>query len=70
MRVLIVDGDQDLLDIMTYALRREGYEVVAAATGPQALDRFRDDHPDIVVLDLKLPGLDGFEACRRIRLGS
>ena len=70
MRALIVDGDQDLLDIMTYALRREGYEVVAAATGPQALDRLRDDHPDIVVLDLKLPGIDGFEVCRRIRLES
>ena len=61
MRALIVDGDQDLLDIMTYALRREGYEVVAATTGPQGLDRLRDDHPDIVVLDLKLP------AARRLR---
>ena len=70
MRVLIVDGDRDLLDIMTYSFRREGYEVVAAASGPQALDRVRDDHPDIVVLDLKLPGLDGFEVCRRIRLDS
>lgn len=70
MRVLIVDGDRDLLDIMTYSFRREGYEVVAAASGPQALDRVRDDHPDIVVLDRKLPGLDGFEVCRRIRLDS
>ena len=70
MRALIVDGDPDLLDIMTYALRREGYEVVAAATGPQALERLRDDRPDIVVLDLKLPRLDGFEVCRRIRADS
>jgi DNA-binding response OmpR family regulator len=70
MRALIVDGDQDLLDIMTYSFRREGYEVVAAISGPQALERFRDDHPDIVVLDLKLPGLDGFEVCRRMRLES
>ena len=70
MRALIVDGDRDLLDIMTYALRREGYEVVAAASGPQALERLSADRPDIVVVDLKLPGLDGFEVCRRIRLDS
>jgi DNA-binding response OmpR family regulator len=70
MRALIVDGDQDLLDIMTYALRREGYEILAAAAGLQALERLRGDQPDIVVLDLKLPGLDGFEVCRRIRLDS
>jgi DNA-binding response OmpR family regulator len=70
MRVLVVDGDRDLLDVMTYSFRREGYEVVAATSGPQALDRFRDDHPEIVVLDLKLPRLDGFEVCRRIRLDS
>jgi DNA-binding response OmpR family regulator len=70
MRALIVDGDRDLLDIMTYALRREGYDVVAAASGPQALERLRADHPDVVVVDLKLPGLDGFEVCRRIRRDS
>ena len=70
MRALIVDGDPDLLDVMTYALRREGYEVATAATGPQALERLRDAHPDIAVLDLKLPRLDGFEVCRQIRLES
>jgi DNA-binding response OmpR family regulator len=70
MRALIVDGDPDLLDVMTYAFRREGHAIVAAATGPQALERFRDAHPDIVVLDLKLPELDGFEVCRQIRLKS
>ena len=70
MRALIVDGDQDLLDVMTYAFRREGYEVVTAASGAQALDRFNADHPDIVVLELNLPRLNGFEVCRRIRLES
>jgi len=70
MRVLIVDHDQDLLDIMTYSLRRDGYEVIAATTGQQALDRLHADRPDIVVLDLKLRGLTGFEVCRRIRLDS
>jgi DNA-binding response OmpR family regulator len=70
MRAMIVDGDQDLLDVMTYAFRREGYEVVAATSGSQALERLRGDQPDIIVLDLKLPGLDGFEVCRQIRLAS
>ena len=70
MRALIVDGDRDLLDVMTYALRREGYEVVAAADGQQALDRLQADRPDIVLLELKLGRLDGFEVCRRIRLES
>lgn len=67
MKVLIVDDDTDLLDVMTYALRREGYDVIGAATGLQALDKMRVDLPDIVVLDLSLPQLNGFEVCRRIR---
>ena len=70
MRALIVDGDQDLLDVMTYSLRRDGYQVVAAADGQQALDRLQADRPDIVLLELKLGRLDGFEVCRRIRLES
>src|SRR4051794_6986631 len=70
MRALIVDGDRDLLDVMTYSLRREGYEVVAAADGQQALDRFEADRPDIVLLELRIDRLDGFEVCRRIRLES
>ncbi len=67
MRALIVDDDKDLLDVMTYALRREGYEIVSAADGLQALDRLRSDPPDIVILDIRLPRLGGFEVCRRIR---
>jgi len=67
MKALIVDDDQDLLDVMTYALRREGYDVTGAVDGLQALDRLRADMPDIVVLDLRLPRLNGFELCRRIR---
>jgi DNA-binding response OmpR family regulator len=70
MKVLIVDEDQHLLDVMAYSLRRDGYQVVAATNGEQALDRMRDDRPDIVVLDLKLPHPDGFEVCRRVRLDS
>lgn len=67
MKVLIIDDDQDLIDVMTYALRREGYEVSGAVDGLQALERLRTDMPDIIVLDLRLPRLNGFEVCRRIR---
>ncbi|MDP8922759.1 MAG: response regulator transcription factor [Chloroflexota bacterium] len=67
MKALLVDDDIDLLDVTTYALRREGYTVVAAVDGQQALLRWEAERPDIVLLDGKLPKLDGFEVCRRIR---
>jgi DNA-binding response OmpR family regulator len=66
-KVLVVDDDAELLDLMTYALRREGYSVLAAADGQQALQRWERDRPDLVLLDGRLPKLDGFEVCRRIR---
>src|SRR5688500_11928625 len=67
MKVLIVDDDVDHVDLMTYALRREGYTVCTAIDGLQALERWEADKPDIVLLDGSLPKLDGFEVCRRIR---
>src|SRR6266567_4740718 len=67
MKVLVVDDDVDLLDLMTYALRREGYNVLAAVDGQQALQRWESESPDIVLLDGNLPKIDGFEVCRRIR---
>ncbi len=67
MKVLIVDDDADLLDLMTYALRRDGYNVLAAIDGKQALHRFETENPDIVLLDVNLPKINGFEVCRRIR---
>ena len=67
MKVLLVDDDVDLSDLMTYALRKEGYSVLTAIDGQQALDRWEAENPDIVLLDGNLPRLDGFEVCRRIR---
>jgi DNA-binding response OmpR family regulator len=67
MKVLLADDDADLLDLMTYALRREGYTVLAAIDGKQALHRFETDRPDIVLLDVNMPKINGFEVCRRIR---
>ena len=69
MKVLIAEDDADQLDLLTYALRREGYTVMSAMDGQQALKRWQDDTPDIVLLDANLPKVDGFEVCRQIRHG-
>jgi DNA-binding response OmpR family regulator len=67
VKVLVADDDVDLLDLLSYALRREGFVVRAAAAGQQARQRWEADSPDIVILDGNMPKLDGFEVCRRIR---
>ena len=67
MAVLLVDDDRDLVDVLTYILRREGYEITAAFDGEQGWARFQSDGPELVILDANMPGLDGFEVCKRIR---
>ena len=67
MKVLLVEDDADLLDLMTYALGRDGYTVITAMDGQQALKRWEEESPDVVLLDASLPKIDGFEVCRRIR---
>src|SRR5215210_5312787 len=66
-RILLVDDEQALQTLLTYPLRKEGYEVVAARDGREALDRFAEKRFDLVVLDIMLPKLDGIEVCRRLR---
>lgn len=67
--MLVVDDDPELLPLVAFALRREGYFVLEAATGEAALATVTSERPDLVVLDVNLPGIDGFEVCRRIRRG-
>src|SRR6266568_973563 len=67
IKILLVEDDPDMLDLTSYVLRRERFVVAEAADGAQALRRWKADRPDIVVLDLGLPSLDGFEVLRRIR---
>jgi len=66
-RVLVVEDDDDIADILRRSLRNEGYEVRTSADGIEALDVAAGFLPDVVVLDLGLPGLDGVEVCRRLR---
>jgi two-component system alkaline phosphatase synthesis response regulator PhoP len=67
--VLVVDDEPPLVRIVSY-LEREGFEVVAAVDGEQAVEQARRNRPDVIVLYLMLPGIDGIEACRRRQEGS
>jgi len=67
MKVLIVDDDLDLLRLISFALRQAGYLVIEANDGLKALDVYDREQPELVILDVNLPGLNGFEVCRRIR---
>jgi DNA-binding response OmpR family regulator len=66
-RVLVVDDDPTVSDVVRRYLERAGYLVSHAADGPAALDSFARERPDLVVLDLMLPGIDGLEVCRRLQ---
>ncbi|MBO9552992.1 response regulator transcription factor [Cellulomonas sp.] len=69
-RILVVEDEDSYRDPLTYQLEREGFEVLTAASGPEALEQFDEHGADLVLLDLMLPGLPGTEVCRRLRLTS
>ena len=66
-RVLIVDDDPDIVRLVTYNLSHAGYEIQTASTGRQALELVQKQPPDLIVLDLMLPDVDGMEVCRTLR---
>jgi len=70
MKALVVDDDRVLADVVAFTLRREGFEVIQAYDGKAALLRWREDQPDIVLLDVNMPGLDGFSVCQQIQAES
>ena len=70
VRALIVEDEQSLREPLVYLLQKEGYDVVIAADGNEAISKFEKNDIDIVVLDLMLPGIDGNEVCRQIRKNS
>ncbi len=69
-RVLVVDDDAALAEMLGIVLRGEGFEVAFVGDGSQAVAAFRRERPDVVLLDLMLPGLDGLEVCRQVRAES
>ena len=66
-RLLIVDDEADILELLRYNLEKEGYQVFAAATGEAAVELATEKIPDLIVLDLMLPGIDGMEVCRILK---
>lgn len=66
-KVLVVDDEEPILELLKYNLEKQGYEVKTAADGQQAVDVARKFHPDLVLLDIMMPKMDGVEACRQIR---
>ena len=66
-RILLVDDEQSVQTLLSYPLRKDGYEVISARDGQEALQRFAEGRFDLVILDLMLPRLDGIEVCRRMR---
>ena len=66
-RILVVDDEPSIVDVLTYNLTKAGYQTLIARDGEQAVKLARAEHPDLVILDLMLPGIDGLEVCRAIR---
>ena len=66
-KILVVEDELSLQETLAYNLKKQGYEVEAIGDGLAALDKARQVHPDLIVLDLMLPGMDGFEVCRVLR---
>jgi DNA-binding response OmpR family regulator len=67
MRILVVDDDRNNLKMLAFLLREEGYEVITADNGQLALELVDTQHPDLLILDVMMPHIDGFQVCRRVR---
>lgn len=67
MKALVVDDDRVLADVVAFTLRREGFQVIQAYDGEAALEQWAAEQPELIVLDVNLPKIDGFTVCRRIR---
>ena len=65
--ILVVDDEPDLVELVRFRLERDGHTIISAADGPTGLMAALDRHPDLVILDVMMPGLDGFEVVRRMK---
>ena len=66
-KILIIEDERSLIDILSYNLSREGFDVISASDGTEGLRRAQTSAPDVIVLDLMLPGIDGLQICRQLR---
>lgn len=67
-RIIVVDDEESMVSLVGEALRGEGYEVIEAFDGYECLEKIKDKKPDLVLLDIMMPGLDGLEVCRQIKM--
>jgi two-component system, OmpR family, alkaline phosphatase synthesis response regulator PhoP len=67
MKILLVDDEPDILEFMEYNLRKENYEVIKANNGKEAISKAKKEHPDLIILDIMMPEMDGIETCRHLR---
>ncbi len=66
-RILIVDDEPDLIDMVSLRLEANGYQVIRASEGQEGLDKARNESPDLIILDLMLPKIDGYKVCRMLK---
>jgi len=66
-KVLVVDDEQEILEFLSYNLEKEGFEVFTAENGKVGVEKAKNEHPDIILLDVMMPEMDGIEACRTLR---
>jgi DNA-binding response OmpR family regulator len=66
-KILIVDDNEFMVEIMTHILHNKGYEVVSLYTGDEVFSHIKTDHPDLIILDMMLPGMDGRDICKAIK---
>ncbi len=66
-KILVIEDEQDISDLIKYNLERDGYSVALAATGEKGLSEARKDMPQLIILDLMLPGMDGLQVCRTMK---
>ncbi len=66
-KILIADDESDFLQLLSTRLKANGYDVITAVDGQEALAKVKEDHPDLIILDLMMPKLDGYKACRLLK---
>ncbi|KXS44495.1 MAG: two component transcriptional regulator, winged helix family, partial [Candidatus Frackibacter sp. T328-2] len=66
-KILVVDDEENILELIKYNLTQDGYQVSLASDGQQVLEKLKEGLPDLIILDIMLPGLDGFEICRLLQ---
>lgn len=69
-QILIIEDEEDIIELVSYNLSREGYRVIGVSSGEEGLKRARNDPPDLCILDLMLPGMDGLEVCKLLKSDS